>query len=54
MIIRHALNFTAHLVAGMAMGALAVTAVKALRQRDREEWTAAVGPDEGTEPIEPR
>ena len=38
MIIRHALNFTAHLVAGVAVGALAVTALRKIKRRDEEQW----------------
>lgn len=52
MIIRQALNFTAHLVAGVAVGALAVTAYKALKRRDRDEWVEPVSPDQENEPIE--
>lgn len=52
MIIRQALNFTAHLVAGIAVGALAVTTYKALKRRDRDDWTASAGPDDGNEAVE--
>jgi hypothetical protein len=38
MIIRHALNFTVHLTAGIAVGALAVTGGKLLKRRAAEDW----------------
>jgi hypothetical protein len=37
MIIRQALNFTAHLVAGIAVGALAVVAIRTINRRDKNE-----------------
>lgn len=62
MIIRQALNFTAHLVAGVAVGALAVTAYKALKRRDDDGWVPSARaveqpparPDEHDEAAGPR
>lgn len=54
MIIRQALNFTAHLAAGVAVGALAVTALRALRRRQHEHWTDRVEPEDANDAIEPR
>jgi hypothetical protein len=44
MIIRHALNFTVHLAAGIAVGALAVTAGKLLKRRAAEDWRPPARP----------
>jgi len=52
MIIRQALNFTAHLVAGVAVGVFAVAACKALKQRQRDDWTRSAEPDDGKQPVE--
>ena len=52
MIIRHTLNFTAHLVAGVAVGALAVTAYKALKRRDADDWQVPVRPGRGDDTVE--
>jgi len=52
MIFRQALNFTAHLVAGIAVGALAVTAYRALKQRQDEERRRTAQRDRGDETVE--
>lgn len=53
MIIRQALNFTAHLVAGTAVGALAVTAYSALKRRQDDEWRDTAQLDQGTDTHDP-
>jgi hypothetical protein len=53
MIVRHALNFAAHLVAGMAFGALAVTTYRALKRRQKDDRSAAAQLDAGDETVEP-
>lgn len=49
MIIRQTLNFTAHLVAGVAFGALAVVALGACAKKREKAWT----PIEPARPAEP-
>ena len=44
MIIRHALNFTVHLVAGIVVGALAVTACNTIKRRKADDWRAPARP----------
>jgi hypothetical protein len=38
MIVRQTLNFAAHLAAGIAVGALEVTAYRAMKRRKDDEW----------------
>ncbi|MDJ0945814.1 MAG: hypothetical protein QNJ30_20295 [Kiloniellales bacterium] len=50
MLFRLSLNFAAHLVAGVAFGALAASAAHALRTRDDESGTSAQSPTAGPAP----
>ena len=52
MIVRQALNFTAHLVAGIAFGALAVTAYRAMKRRKDDEWRGTAPSEQGDETVE--
>ena len=52
MIIRQALNFSAHLVAGIAVGALAVAAYRALKRRQDDEWRGAAPLEQGDDTVE--
>ncbi len=52
MIVRQTLNFAAHLVAGIAVGALAVTAYRALKRRQDEEWRSAAPLEQADETVE--
>ena len=52
MIVRQALNFTAHLVAGIAVGALAMTTYRALKRRQEDQWRGATPLEQEDETVE--
>ncbi len=54
MIIRQALNFTVHMAAGMAFGALAVAACRAMKRRQDDHWSASAPPESDEETVEAR
>ena len=52
MIVRQTLNFATHLVAGIAVGALAVSAYRALKRRQDDEWRGKAPSDQRYETVE--
>lgn len=52
MIVRQTLNFAAHLIAGIAVGALAVTAYRALKRRQKDKWRGTAPSEQGDETVE--
>lgn len=52
MIVRQTLNFGAHLVAGIAVGALAVTAYRAIKRRKDDKWRGKAELEPGDETVD--
>ena len=53
MLMRQALNFAAHLAAGIAVGALAVVAYQAVKRRDEAADATAARPDPSEDTAHP-